>query len=404
MATIRKRSWTTAKGESRVAWTVDFFDAQGERQRRQFAMRKEADAFRVEIEGQLRTGTFRIDAAKVVVQEVADRFLEHCERRLKRGERMTQKNYNTYAGHVRNYICPDSERQKKGKRFNKRMRPFRDGIAKTKIGQLTPRAVSDLCDRLRDAGVSVQTTRKILGTVKVMLEYAVLRDFVAVNVARSVEVIGRRDEGAKKIIPPEKDVIRRIIDVAQEDFRVQIIVASATGLRAGEHHALRWHHVDLERGEIKVETRVDAYGNEDVTKTAAGMRTIPIAAPVVTALKAWKLRTKRKKSGDLVFPGVGGGYANHDSMVRWKFDPCFDRLERLHTADPARHPPPPARCNWHALRHFAISCWIEAGLSPKTVQTFAGHSSLQMTMDRYGHLFKSDDHKRAMDAIAKELY
>jgi hypothetical protein len=38
-------------------------------------------------------------------------------------------------------------------------------------------------------------------------------------------------------------------------------------------------------------------------------------------------------------------------------------------------------------------------LSPKTVQTFAGHSSLQVTMDRYGHLFKSDDHKKAMDAM-----
>jgi integrase len=60
-----------------------------------------------------------------------------------------------------------------------------------------------------------------------------------------------------------------------------------------------------------------------------------------------------------------------------------------------QHPAPPAPFNWHVLRHFAVSCWIEAGLSPKTVQTFAGHGSLQVTMDRYGHLFKSDDHKKA---------
>jgi len=38
------------------------------------------------------------------------------------------------------------------------------------------------------------------------------------------------------------------------------------------------------------------------------------------------------------------------------------------------------------------------------VQTFAGHSSLQVTMDRYGHLFKSDDHKKAMDAIAVDMF
>ena len=60
--------------------------------------------------------------------------------------------------------------------------------------------------------------------------------------------------------------------------------------------------------------------------------------------------------------------------------------------------------NWHALRHFAVSTWIEAKFPPKTVQTFAGHASLQVTMDRYGQLFPSEDHKKAMDEIAKGLF
>jgi hypothetical protein len=62
------------------------------------------------------------------------------------------------------------------------------------------------------------------------------------------------------------------------------------------------------------------------------------------------------------------------------------------------------RFKWHALRHFAVSCWIEAGLQPKTVQTFVGHATLQMTMDTYGHMFPSDDFAKAMDAIAKGLF
>ncbi len=60
----------------------------------------------------------------------------------------------------------------------------------------------------------------------------------------------------------------------------------------------------------------------------------------------------------------------------------------------------PRYFNWHALRHFAISCWIDASLPPKAVQTFAGHASLQITMDRYGHLVRSERHNAAMDAIA----
>jgi hypothetical protein len=52
----------------------------------------------------------------------------------------------------------------------------------------------------------------------------------------------------------------------------------------------------------------------------------------------------------------------------------------------------------------AVSCWIEAGLNPTIVQTFAGYSSLQVTMDRYGHFIKSDDHKKAMDQIAVDMF
>lgn len=51
------------------------------------------------------------------------------------------------------------------------------------------------------------------------------------------------------------------------------------------------------------------------------------------------------------------------------------------------------------LRHFAVSCRIEQGLAPKTVQTFAGHASLQVTMDSYGHLFPGEDHQKAMNQI-----
>jgi integrase len=91
-------------------------------------------------------------------------------------------------------------------------------------------------------------------------------------------------------------------------------------------------------------------------------------------------------------------------MVKRDFLPLFAVLAEKHQQDPTKHPAAPARFNWHALRHFAVSCWIEAGLNPKTVQTFAGHSSLQVTMDRYGHLFMSDDHKKAMDSIAADMF
>src|SRR5689334_12613174 len=148
MASIRKRSWKTASGELRTAWAVDFTDQAGTRQRKQFGRKRDADASRVELEGHLRSGTFRPDAAKITVKDVCDSYLDHCRGRMERGERMTRHNLAVYDGHVFNYICPDPDRQKDRKR-NPRMKVFTGGIGDVKLGLLTVRAVNDFRGRLR---------------------------------------------------------------------------------------------------------------------------------------------------------------------------------------------------------------------------------------------------------------
>lgn len=338
---IRKRTWTNADGQASTRWIVDIMDANGHRERRQFESRKEAEAFRIATEGQMRAGTFRGDAAKFTVKDAADRFLEYCEGRRQRRERMTQHNYNTMDGHIGNYICRDPKRHE-GKSRPSRLKQFDGGIGSIRLSQLTARSVADFRDRLRDAGVAVVTTRKILSTLQQLLGYAVDRDMIGINVAQGVKVIGRRDEGARKIVPPSKDAMRALLTVADQDFRVKLAFASATGIRAGELHALRWRHLDMAAGEVKIETRVDAYGEEDVTKTAAGMRTVPLAQPLVLMLKEWKLRTKRKKSDDLVFPNKRGWYTGHDNMIKRKFLPLFDELAARHQKEPEQFPTAPA--------------------------------------------------------------
>jgi len=46
---------------------------------------------------------------------------------------------------------------------------------------------------------------------------------------------------------------------------------------------------------------------------------------------------------------------------------------------------------FHDLRPTFISLLIEHGAHPKYIQDQAGHSSIQVTMDTYGHLFPSRD-------------
>jgi len=193
--------------------------------------------------------------------------------------------------------------------------------------------------------------------------------------------------------------------VADPDFQVELIFAAATGVRAGELHALRWKHIDLEKPEVKIETRVDSHHEEDAPKSKAGFRTVPIGVDVVKRLRAWKLKSKFSKAGELVFPNGKGKFKAHSRHLQDQFYPLFTKLAERHEADPENHSPAPARFNWHSLRHFAVSTWIEAGMAPKAIQSFAGHSTLAMTMERVRALISiSDNHGRAMDSIAKELF
>jgi hypothetical protein len=52
----------------------------------------------------------------------------------------------------------------------------------------------------------------------------------------------------------------------------------------------------------------------------------------------------------------------------------------------------------HDLRHTCAALLIAQGAHPKAIQAQLGHSSIQVTLDRYGHLFPDD-----MDGLATQL-
>ena len=135
---------------------------------------------------------------------------------------------------------------------------------------------------------------------------------------------------------------------------------------------------------------MDCYGEFGPPKSAAGVRAVPLSSALVQELKKWQLRSQFSGDDDFVFSSRNGENTCHDNLIKRHYRPLLEEIKV-------------SGINWHSLRHYAVSTWIEAGLAPKTVQTFAGHSSLQVTMDRYGHLFPSDYHKAVMDAIAVEL-
>ncbi|CAN5185076.1 hypothetical protein BH18ACT4_BH18ACT4_12110 [soil metagenome] len=48
-------------------------------------------------------------------------------------------------------------------------------------------------------------------------------------------------------------------------------------------------------------------------------------------------------------------------------------------------------CRFHDLRHTSVALAIAEGAHPKAIQTRMGHSSINVTLDRYGHLLPELD-------------
>ncbi len=367
MATIRKR--TLPSGKDR--WQVDFHDQNGRRRAKLFARKKDADAYLIRVRPQVRDGSFVHDVDSVTVAAAAEAWLDHCRARRDAGRRMEPRTCRDYEDKVRLHIAdPDV------------------GIGRIKLARLTRKAVNEFRDRLLASGRSENATRRILIVLRQILNHAMDNDHVHANAALGVRVL-RSSRIEHKVDLPAKDDIKRLIDTTSDRLRALLVVSALCGLRASEARGLRWSDVDVEEGYIHIRQRADFHGTLGEPKSAAGARSIPAGPVVLNTLRKWKWSCP-KGSFDLVFPARDGSVADHANMMRRHFKPLCKQVG--------------VKMRWHDLRHFAVSLWIEQGFSVKEVMTFAGHASVQMTMERYGHLFPSPDHRHGMAEVEERLF
>ena len=122
---------------------------------------------------------------------------------------------------------------------------------------------------------------------------------------------------------------------------------------------------------------------------------------VVNTLRQWKLLCP-KGLQDLVFPTRVGTIEYLANMARRFVQPAQVAAGVIDSDGKPKY-------GIHALRHFYASWCInrkaDGGLElpPKTVQARLGHSSIVMTLDRYGHLFPAHDDGSELAAAERAL-
>ena len=376
---VRKRTWTNAKGEIKEAWIVDYSDQNGERHIRTFARKKEADECHASVRVDVRQGIHTPHSNVITVAEAAEDWIAFVQ--LEGRERSTVAQYRQ---HVKHHINPRIGAERLAKLTTPRINKFRDELL---------------------ANLSRVQAKKVLTSFKALLKDAKRRGNVAQNVALEVTISAdKRSKSRLRVgvdIPTPKE-IRQIINAAVGSRRPLLLTAIFTGLRSSEIRGLRWQDVDLKRGELNVRQRADQYNEIGKPKSESGDRSIPLGPLVANALKEWRLACPRGDLG-LVFPNGEGHLEAHVNIIRRILCPVQVAAGVVNSKGTAKYP------GLHALRHFYASWCInrkcDGGLElpMKTVQERLGHSSIVMTSDVYGHLFPRADDAGELAAAEKHL-
>jgi integrase len=382
---IRRRRWNAPDGTAKEAWVVDYSDQHGQRHIKTFARKKDAELYQTETAINVRTGTHAADSTSVTVAEAARLWLTSAEGNDL--ERASLLNYRRFA--------------------DLHIGPL---LGTVKLSQLTVPLVRQFEDRLR-VDRSPGLVREVIRALGTILADAQERGLVAQNVVRSLRTQRRRGQEARGekrrrgklkvgVDIPSPDEIRTLIAHLDGRRRPFFLTAIFSGLRASELRGLRWIDIDFKRGEIHVRQRADRFRQIGPPKSAAGERTVPIAPMLINTLRQWKLICPKGELG-LAFPNSLGNVEALNNIVQRGLIPAQLAAGLTTPAGKAKY------SGLHSLRHFYAS-WcinrrVDGGLELplKLVQARLGHASIQMTADRYGHLFPRGDDGAELAAAEK---
>jgi integrase len=246
-----------------------------------------------------------------------------------------------------------------------------------RLSAVTRNHLQDIADGLVAEGRAPSTVRNTLLPLRAIYRRAVSREQVPVNPTLKLAlptVRGRRERIAR---PGEAASL-----IAAAPARDQAIWATAfyAGLRLGELRALGWHDVDLERGLIRVEHAWDAKTGLIEPKSRSGKRRVPLNSTLRGHLLAHRLRQGHAGEG-LVF-GETRTRPFHPGAVARRAAREWSKTGQ-------------ARIRLHECRHTYAAFMIAAGVNVKALSTYMGHSSITITLDRYGHLLPGNEAEAA---------
>jgi integrase len=260
-------------------------------------------------------------------------------------------------------------------------------IGAVRVNEVTVAMLGGVLDDARSAGRSRSTLRCIVSPIASYFERAVKEGRLTTNPAADLaDYMPAKSKARPAVFSREQALkILEACKAIAPRWHALLVVAYGCGLRWGELVGLHREQVDFSRSTITVDRAFGEKSNRMEKPKNGKTRDVKMPAEVAAVLRAhleaitlegqvegWSIAQRQ-----LVFPNTHGKITHKTPfMLVWR---------RVVAAAGV-----PYR-KFHAARHSYISWHLSAGSSPKWVQEQAGHYSMALTADVYGHCMPGDD-------------
>lgn len=346
MATIQRREQTPGTVTYRVRWWAD-----NKQHSKTFHKHDEARRFKAVLEGDMANGTFMDPKAgqKTVAVFAEEWFQDVHDLRPTSREQLRSC--------VWNHVLPE--------------------FGTLPLSAVTYQHVQVWVGRMIPK-MAASTVRKNVFALRRIMQAAMRAGLVKTDPTQGISLPSASKNEQRYLT---KSQIETLAEVVRPRYRAMILVAAFGGFRFGELCALRRENIDPMRSTIKVkETLVDINGKVSFgpPKTKTSMRTVTIPRSVMNELVAHMESHVGAMPSALVFTFENGTPIRRSWFRQrvWLGATKKAGLEGL---------------RFHDLRHTFVALWVSLGRNAKEVSKVAGHSSVAFTLDRYGHLYDTDD-------------
>ena len=174
------------------------------------------------------------------------------------------------------------------------------------------------------------------------------------------------------------------------DFHPLFLMALRAGLRKGELIAVRWGDIQFGAGDDDPNRYILVQRNyvqgKFTTPKSKKTRRVDLSKQLRRVLLELRdtrmleafMTGKTSIADELVFPSKAGTVLDPNNLVHYHFQPLLESAGLR-------------RFRFHDLRHTFGSLLIQDGASLAYVKEQMGHSSIQVTVDTYGHLIPGAD-------------